>query len=214
MKDRRDECRGRHGGRGVRRRTLPHVAARHEQGSWADLPRLAARRCAPEVGYVVYRSEQSGTGYAALNDAPIIDSTNYLDESAVDGTTYYYVVRALAPQQSRATSNEVSAVAGTCSDTALLSWRQAIQTTSPMGRTATARSAPLVSRAELRGALFSQDMYTKPPAFPGVSDGQHVRRCFLGSEDVNRLATLLAAFIHATRSSSRRTRVRWPLFGA
>ena len=67
----------------------------------------------PAVGYVVYRSEQSGEGFAALNASPITDSTNYLDESVSDGTTYHYVVRAVAAAgEPSPPSNEVAVVAG------------------------------------------------------------------------------------------------------
>ena len=48
----------------------------------------------PDMGYNVYRSTTSGSGYARINPAPITASTNYLDATVSDGITYYYVVRA------------------------------------------------------------------------------------------------------------------------
>jgi fibronectin type 3 domain-containing protein len=45
-------------------------------------------------GYNVYRSTTSGSGYARLNGA-IVTGSNYIDNSASNGMTYYYVVRAV-----------------------------------------------------------------------------------------------------------------------
>lgn len=43
------------------------------------------------IGYRVYRSETSGSGYSALNGTAIT-ALNYTDSSVSSGTTYYYVV--------------------------------------------------------------------------------------------------------------------------
>ncbi len=45
-------------------------------------------------GYKIYRSETSGSGYTRLNTEVLSDS-EYIDEDAVNGTTYYYVVTAV-----------------------------------------------------------------------------------------------------------------------
>jgi hypothetical protein len=45
-------------------------------------------------GYNVYRSTQSGTGYAKLNSS-LATALSYSDTSVNDGQTYYYVVTAV-----------------------------------------------------------------------------------------------------------------------
>jgi|GEM_PF-283760 len=46
------------------------------------------------AGYNVYRSTTSGSGYGKLNGSLVSDS-NYIDYTAANGTTYYYVVTAV-----------------------------------------------------------------------------------------------------------------------
>lgn len=59
----------------------------------------------------VYRSTTSGSGYTLL--ATISDNTtsSYVDTTAVNGTTYYYILRAFNGAQESADSNEDSATA-------------------------------------------------------------------------------------------------------
>ena len=45
-------------------------------------------------GYNVYRSTTSGSGYVQLNGS-LLSSSDYIDNSVVNGTTYYYVVTAV-----------------------------------------------------------------------------------------------------------------------
>jgi aqualysin 1 len=61
------------------------------------------------AGYNVYRSTTSGSGYAKLNGA-LVTSSAYLDSTASNGTTYYYVVTAVdASTLESGASNEDSA---------------------------------------------------------------------------------------------------------
>jgi hypothetical protein len=60
------------------------------------------------AGYNVYSSTTSGSGYSKLNSTPVADS-NYTDNTAADGVTYYYVVTAVDIHSvESAYSNEVS----------------------------------------------------------------------------------------------------------
>ena len=60
-------------------------------------------------GYNVYRSTTSGSGYTQLNGA-LVGSSAYVDESAVNGETYYYVVTAVDTSGNESgPSDEVSA---------------------------------------------------------------------------------------------------------
>ena len=52
---------------------------------WTDVPSQI-------VGYNVCRSEVEGGPYTALNDTPVTES-QYQDDTATEGTTYYYVVK-------------------------------------------------------------------------------------------------------------------------
>jgi len=45
-------------------------------------------------GYNVYRSTTSGSGYVKIN-GPLVSSSNYIDNTVTNGTTYYYVVTAV-----------------------------------------------------------------------------------------------------------------------
>jgi hypothetical protein len=47
------------------------------------------------IGYNIYRSTVSGSGYIKLNSAPVIGLT-YTDTSVQSGTTYFYVARAVS----------------------------------------------------------------------------------------------------------------------
>jgi Abnormal spindle-like microcephaly-assoc'd, ASPM-SPD-2-Hydin len=61
------------------------------------------------TGYDVYRGTSSGgESKTPLNTAPV-SSTSYVDESVTAGTTYYYVVTAVANGTQSADSNEASA---------------------------------------------------------------------------------------------------------
>lgn len=61
------------------------------------------------AGYNVYRSTTSGSGYAKINGA-LVTSSAYTDSGLTNGTTYYYVVRALDTSNNESgNSNQVSA---------------------------------------------------------------------------------------------------------
>jgi hypothetical protein len=47
------------------------------------------------MGYYVYRSTLSGSGYAKLNPASTAPTTTYTDSTVQSGVTYYYVVTAV-----------------------------------------------------------------------------------------------------------------------
>jgi fibronectin type 3 domain-containing protein len=66
------------------------------------------------AGYNVYRSTTSGSGYIMLNSTPVVDS-NYIDNGASGGWTYYYVVT--AEDTSYHESNDSSEVFATPTDT-------------------------------------------------------------------------------------------------
>jgi len=61
------------------------------------------------TGYYVLRSTTSGTGYARLTTASPITTTSYTDTTAIDGTTYYYVVEAYNSSGASGNSPQVSA---------------------------------------------------------------------------------------------------------
>jgi fibronectin type 3 domain-containing protein len=64
-------------------------------------------------GYNVYRSAQSGTGYAMLNSSLIAGQT-YCDGAVSGGQTYYYVVTAVSESGvESAYSSQVTAVVPT-----------------------------------------------------------------------------------------------------
>ncbi|MCW3094827.1 MAG: putative protease, partial [Chthonomonadaceae bacterium] len=58
------------------------------------------------TSYNVYRSVTNGSGYAVIGTAP---TGSYLDSSATNGTTYYYVVTAVNTAGESAKSSQVSA---------------------------------------------------------------------------------------------------------
>ena len=59
----------------------------------------------------IYRSTTSGSGYALISTISNNTGNSYADTSAVNGTTYYYIVRAFNGSQESADSNEASAAA-------------------------------------------------------------------------------------------------------
>ena len=60
------------------------------------------------IGYNIYRSEQSGTGYVRLNSA-FVPNTSYTDASVAGGHTYYYVATSVdLSNNESAFSNQVS----------------------------------------------------------------------------------------------------------
>jgi hypothetical protein len=64
----------------------------------------------PEVGYIVYRSENSGGPYSPLFGTAS-DSLTYQDTTVASGTTYYYVVTAVNSSGTESIySNQVTAV--------------------------------------------------------------------------------------------------------
>jgi rhamnogalacturonan endolyase len=58
------------------------------------------------TNFNVYRSETQGSGYTKI--ATVSDSSNYKDDSTINGRTYYYFVRPLNGSLEGQTSNEVS----------------------------------------------------------------------------------------------------------
>jgi fibronectin type 3 domain-containing protein len=46
------------------------------------------------IGYRVYRSDSSGSGYVMLNSKPV-PGLSYVDTSVSNGHTYYYVITAV-----------------------------------------------------------------------------------------------------------------------
>jgi|GEM_PF-2719918 len=67
----------------------------------------------PDGGYNVYRSASSGGPYSKLNANPVTDSTNYIDNSAVNGNTYHYVVRLVGPDGTESGNSNEAAVTAT-----------------------------------------------------------------------------------------------------
>ena len=61
------------------------------------------------TSYNVKRSTTSGSGYAAITTSGAQTTTNYTDATAVNGTTYYYVVSAVNATGEGANSTQVSA---------------------------------------------------------------------------------------------------------
>jgi hypothetical protein len=66
----------------------------------------------PDIGYNIYRSLTSGSGYTKINSERITNSTNYIDGTVSNGTQYYYVVRAVETNGFESeNSQEVRAIA-------------------------------------------------------------------------------------------------------
>ena len=62
------------------------------------------------VGYNVYRSTTSGSGYVKINGQTPVISTSYVDQNTIPGTTYYYVVTSVdSAGKESAYSKEASA---------------------------------------------------------------------------------------------------------
>src|SRR5579862_321729 len=59
------------------------------------------------TSYTAYRSTTNGSGYSAIKSG--LTTTSYSDSSAVNGTTYYYVVTATNSYGSSGNSNQASA---------------------------------------------------------------------------------------------------------
>ena len=63
----------------------------------------------PDIGYNVYRSTTQGSDYTLIN-ASLVLTSDYVDSTVVNGTTYYYVVTAVDQALNESgISNEVSA---------------------------------------------------------------------------------------------------------
>ena len=63
------------------------------------------------VGYYVYRSTTSGTGYAKLNASSSATGLTYTDTTVQDGTTYYYVTTAVDSSGTESSySNQAQAI--------------------------------------------------------------------------------------------------------
>ena len=63
------------------------------------------------VGYYVYRSTTSGTGYAKLNPSSAATGLTYTDTAVQDGTTYYYVTTAVDSSGTESSySNQAQAI--------------------------------------------------------------------------------------------------------
>jgi fibronectin type 3 domain-containing protein len=63
------------------------------------------------VGYYVYRSTTSGTGYAKLNASSATTGLTYSDTTVQDGTTYYYVTTAVDSSGTESSySNQAEAI--------------------------------------------------------------------------------------------------------
>jgi hypothetical protein len=78
----------------------------------------------PDInGYNVYRSTTSGSGYAKINGS-LLSSSDYIDNSAINGTTYYYVVTAVDTSSNESGySSQVSAMPHIITDVNILgSW--------------------------------------------------------------------------------------------
>ena len=61
------------------------------------------------TGYNVYRSTTSGSGYAVLPAGANVSGSPFTDSTAVNGTTYYYVITSLNGALQSAFSSQVSA---------------------------------------------------------------------------------------------------------
>ena len=48
-----------------------------------------------DIAFNIYRSESPGGEYTLLNNVPITDSTNYIDETTSPGQTYFYIVKSV-----------------------------------------------------------------------------------------------------------------------
>jgi hypothetical protein len=62
------------------------------------------------AGYNVYRSTTSGGGYSKLN-GPLLTASDYIDSNVINGTTYYYIVKAVDTSSNESSpSGEVSTI--------------------------------------------------------------------------------------------------------
>ncbi|MBN1422274.1 MAG: alkaline phosphatase [Planctomycetes bacterium] len=102
------------------------------------------------AGYNVYRSTTSGSDYAKVNGS-IVTETSFADDTVTNGTTYYYVVRAVdTSNNSSGDSNEASAKPA-----------DGVPPDAPTGLTATAGNAQIVLDWDDSGAtdLASYSVY-------------------------------------------------------
>ncbi len=97
-------------------------------------------------GYNVYRSMSPGTGYIKLNVA-LLTASAYLDNSAINGTTYYYIVTAVDTSLNESnTSNEVSATPHLITNITLLdSW---VSGTTHVKESGSSRALVFIAHAE------------------------------------------------------------------
>jgi hypothetical protein len=66
------------------------------------------------VGYNVYRSTASGSGYSKINNT-LVSNSDYIDNTVINGTPYFYVVTAVdANNNESGYSNEASAAPSNC----------------------------------------------------------------------------------------------------
>ncbi len=82
--------------------TVTAMAANSIDLSWSSV--------SGAVGYNVYRSTTSGSGYAKINGSTPVTGTSYVDQNTTPGTTYYYVVTSVnSAGQESVYSSEASA---------------------------------------------------------------------------------------------------------
>jgi endoglucanase len=98
------------------------------------------------AGYNIYRSTTSGGGYSKLN-GPILSTSDYIDNSVVNGTTYYYIVKAIDTSSNESgPSGEVSATPHIITNISVLgSWASG---TTHAKETGSGRALVFVAHAE------------------------------------------------------------------
>ncbi len=72
----------------LRAHSLPESSPRAVRLTWSASPSHQT------IGYNVYRSSASGSGYRMLNEKPVTE-LSYVDRSISNQQTYYYVVTAV-----------------------------------------------------------------------------------------------------------------------
>ncbi|MFN7904080.1 MAG: Ig-like domain-containing protein [Pseudobdellovibrionaceae bacterium] len=90
--------------------SAPTSLAATSGGSQVDLTWTASASGYAPITYTVFRSTTSGLGYAALAACTNLSANNCTDTTVVNGTTYYYVVRANNVDGTSGNSNEASAL--------------------------------------------------------------------------------------------------------
>jgi hypothetical protein len=98
------------------------------------------------AGYNIYRSTTSGSGYSKLN-GPLLIASDYIDSSVVNGTTYYYIVKAIdTSSNASGPSGEVSAMPHIVTNISVLgSW---VSNTTHAKETGSNRALVFVAHAE------------------------------------------------------------------